>query len=165
MSILPDAKARSSKGKILRNTFQATSTWLCFILFPGCIYFSVMPLKINITHSPVELIIAFTVRSSAKILPLPQTLSSLHGNFSCLFLEQMIFGSSFGQLVPFLYYGCCEVFYRLDFLFFLFLLAALKIRTKFIYHSYFYSHFCLQYVFLPLFSLISYLSNLCCICE
>ena len=105
--------------------------------FSGCIYFGVMPSKINTTNSPMKLIITLTVRPLSKILPLLHTLSSLHGKISCLVLEQMIFGSSLGQLVPFLYYGRCEAFYKQDFLFSIPLILIL---------------ICLCYVFLPLFS-------------
>ena len=66
------------------------------------IYLSAMPSKINTTNSPMKLIIGFTVRSLSKILALSYPLSFLHGKISWLVLEQMIFGSSLGQLLPYL---------------------------------------------------------------
>jgi len=81
------------------------------------IYLNAMPSKTNTTKSPMKLIIGFTVRSLSKILALSLPLSFLHGKISWLVLEQMVFGSSFGKLLPFLYYGHCEAFHRQDFLF------------------------------------------------
>lgn len=102
-----------------RRYFKIHSRQLLHVLFcfSGCVYSGVMPSKINTTDSPMKLILTLTVRPLPKILPLLHTLSYLHGKISCLVLEQMIFGSSLGQLVPFLYYECCEAVCRQDFLF------------------------------------------------
>lgn len=113
-------------------------------------YFGIMPSKINRTNCPMKLITAFTKRSLSKIHPLIHTLSSLHGKIFHLILQPMIFVSSLGQLVSFCIMRPmkCSIYY-ISFLYFL--QVSLKIRTKCISHSYFYSHFSLPDVS-PLFS-------------